>query len=195
MPNSADNPARMLGARGPIVSRPRAAPTPAAERCGFSCRRVQHHLDPNNSFAAAFDETNDLAARSRPFPSASLSADRNLIPPRVSTFLAMNSGVFKARTRRSRVQLSKALQETLLDAVADNIAGAHIDVPGYQEDLLTIRYRASAELPRAVSRERRSRRRRDTGAGSEKATRRDRERSVAREESPIDTDGHATAWS
>ncbi|KAK3379027.1 hypothetical protein B0T24DRAFT_144293 [Lasiosphaeria ovina] len=34
----------------------------------------------------------------------------------------MNSGVSKARTRRSRVQLSKALQETLLDAVAGNIA-------------------------------------------------------------------------
>ena len=45
----------------------------------------------------------------------------------------MNSGVSKARTR---VQLSKALQETLLDAVAGNIAGANTDVPGDQEDLL-----------------------------------------------------------
>ncbi|KAJ2898903.1 uncharacterized protein MKZ38_003587 [Zalerion maritima] len=82
------------------------------------------YLHPNNSFATAFDETNDLAARRRPIPSASLSADRYLVipPARVSTFLVMNSGVSKARTRRSRVQLSKALQETLLDAVAGNIA-------------------------------------------------------------------------
>ena len=93
---------------------------------------------PKQLLQLLFDETNDLAARSRPFPSASLSADRNLIPPAcVSTFLAMNSGVSKARTRRSRVQLSKALQETLLDAVAGNIGGAHIDVPGDWEDLLT----------------------------------------------------------
>lgn len=49
----------------------------------------------------------------------------------------MNGGVSTAPTRRSRVQLSKALQETLLDAVAGNIAGAHIDVPGDREDLLT----------------------------------------------------------
>ncbi|KAK0727124.1 hypothetical protein B0T26DRAFT_737918 [Lasiosphaeria miniovina] len=37
----------------------------------------------------------------------------------------MNGRVSKAWTRGSRVQLSKALQETLLDAVAGNIAGAH----------------------------------------------------------------------
>jgi len=37
----------------------------------------------------------------------------------------MDGGVSKARTRRSRVQLSKTLQETLLDAVASNIAGVH----------------------------------------------------------------------
>lgn len=49
----------------------------------------------------------------------------------------MNSGVPKARTRRSRVQLSKSLRERLLDAVAGDIAGAYIDVPGKPEDVLT----------------------------------------------------------
>lgn len=43
------------------------------------------------------------------------------------SFLVMNGGVSKARTRRSRVQLSKTLQETLLDAVAGNIA--HVEIP------------------------------------------------------------------
>ncbi|KAK0613145.1 hypothetical protein B0T17DRAFT_511485 [Bombardia bombarda] len=48
-------------------------------------------------------------------------------------FLVMNSGVSKARTRRSRVHLSKALQETLLDAIAGNIA----ELPrSYQEQSL-----------------------------------------------------------
>ena len=63
--------------------------------------------------------------------SANLSADRKFIPPPPHTRTApvMNGGVFKARTRRSRVQLSKALQETLLNAVAGNIAGAHVDIP------------------------------------------------------------------
>ncbi|CAJ2510568.1 Uu.00g095370.m01.CDS01 [Anthostomella pinea] len=42
----------------------------------------------------------------------------------------MNSGVSKARTRRSRVQLSKALQETLLDAVANDTAGRLVNPSG-----------------------------------------------------------------
>ena len=39
----------------------------------------------------------------------------------------MNGGVSKARTRRSHVKLSKALQEKLLDAVANTGAGIHVD--------------------------------------------------------------------
>lgn len=37
----------------------------------------------------------------------------------------MNGGVSKLRARRSRVKLSKALQDKLLDAVADTGAGMH----------------------------------------------------------------------
>ena len=40
----------------------------------------------------------------------------------------MNGGVSKARTRCSRVKLSKALQETLLGAVADTGAGIYVNV-------------------------------------------------------------------
>ncbi|KAH7175910.1 hypothetical protein EDB81DRAFT_874733 [Dactylonectria macrodidyma] len=49
----------------------------------------------------------------------------------------MNSGLSKAWTRRSRVQLSTALQETLLDAVAGNNAGAHVDIPRNLRDSWT----------------------------------------------------------
>ncbi len=49
----------------------------------------------------------------------------------------MNGGVSKAWTRRSRVKLSKSLQETLLDAVASIAAGVHVDVSRDWEDLLT----------------------------------------------------------
>ena len=52
-------------------------------------------------------------------------------------FLVMNSGGSKAWTRRSCVQLSKALQETLLDAVAGNVAGTYVDIPRDWKDLLT----------------------------------------------------------
>jgi hypothetical protein len=63
------------------------------------------------------------------FLSAGLSVDRNFISPaRVGTFPIMNGGVSKPWTCRSRVKLSKALQETLLDAVASN-AGVNVDAP------------------------------------------------------------------
>jgi hypothetical protein len=57
---------------------------------------------------------------------------------RVGTFLVMNGGVSKAWIPRSRVKLSKALQETLLDAVAGNRTGVLADFSGdKEEDLLT----------------------------------------------------------
>lgn len=53
----------------------------------------------------------------------------------------MYGGVPKAWTRRSRVKLSTALQETLLDAIANN-AGV-LDAPGHWEDLLTLQAQSS----------------------------------------------------
>ena len=40
----------------------------------------------------------------------------------------MNGGVSKSRTRRSRVKLSKALQEKPPDAVANTSAGIHVEM-------------------------------------------------------------------
>ena len=55
---------------------------------------------------------------------AILSADGQPIrPARVSTFSAMDGGVTKTRTRRSRATPSKAVQAKLLDAAADEGAG------------------------------------------------------------------------
>jgi hypothetical protein len=56
-----------------------------------------------------------------------LSADGKFIPPsHISTFPVINRGVSESRTRSSRVKLSKASQEKLLDAAASKGTGMHV---------------------------------------------------------------------
>jgi hypothetical protein len=93
----------------------------------------------------------------------------------------MNSAVSKPR-RRSEMKLSKSLQETLLGTMASIAAGIHV----YISDSENWSAHDTAGTELSPQHEEQARKR--------LATRRSK-RSGACEESPIDTDGHTTAWS